>query len=143
PANTKIKEFKKRWTVALDLLEYLNQEYFYLEKEKRWMVAHCQDVSYGCTNTNNLIESWHKVLKMKFLRDHTHRHQDRVIYCLVHHVEPYMKCKVRNENVEAGEKSSERLNELHQVKLDEGFMHKWLSSGRVDSPVEQINKMTL
>ena len=107
------------------------------------MVAHHQDVSYGCTNTNNLIESWHKVLKMKFLRDHTHRHQDRVIYCLVHHVEPYMKCKVRNENVEAGEKSSERLNELHRVKLAEGFMCKWLSSGGVDSPVKQINKMTL
>lgn len=107
------------------------------------MVAHRQEDYYNDINTNNLIESWHRTLKMKFLRDRRHSRVDRVVYCLVHHAVPFYMRKVKIDKVEAGEKSSERLNELCRVKQAEAFMAKWRLDENKGSPIMQIDKTTL
>ncbi|KAG0024797.1 hypothetical protein BGZ80_006070 [Entomortierella chlamydospora] len=55
-------------------------------KRDRWMVCYRQGIEYEHTNTNNLIEAWHRALKMHFFRDKLQRCADEVIYILTNDV---------------------------------------------------------
>ncbi|KAG0260195.1 hypothetical protein BGZ95_004498, partial [Linnemannia exigua] len=91
-ATALITAFKVNW-INNSLLQHVAR-YFEEEMRPRWMFAYRQDISYGATNTNNLIESFHNTLRHRFFKGTRHKFADRVIYTLAEKVIPYFMDKV-------------------------------------------------
>ncbi|KAF9080260.1 hypothetical protein BGX27_005560, partial [Mortierella sp. AM989] len=51
-------------------------------KRERWMICYRQGVEYEQINTNNLIEAWHRTLKIHFFHYKQQRRLDKFIYIL-------------------------------------------------------------
>lgn len=145
-ANHNIDEFKEKWKDYAFLRQL--ERYFTVDMKPRWMFAHRKDISYGCMNTNNLIESYHNQIRRHYLADSRRRYADNVIYILYRQVLPSYELKCVTSDSGAGRmfsgsrkaveltsvKHLEFDNQQRQVDWNPGFV----PPGRVARPAPKI-----
>lgn len=125
--------------IPVNCSQYLDSQYF-TKEPNRWMLAYRQEVTYGNTDTNNLIESWHRTFKKKFLNNYNQKFQDRVIYILVSFVLPFFQDKVRRQSVEAGEKSAEDRRVTRRKIMARAYAERWKEEHGLDNDASFIIK---
>ncbi|KAF9922744.1 hypothetical protein FBU30_007141 [Linnemannia zychae] len=72
------ESFKQRFSHATTLIEYIERNWLQ-EHLERWVVFHRKE---GQEVTTNKVESWHKILKQKYLSYEHNVRADRLLYLL-------------------------------------------------------------
>lgn len=119
-----IKKFRTKWKDFRFVTNYFDKQYFTPKQQAGWMFAHRQSLNYRDTNTNNFIESFHNVLKRKFLNNRMLNREDYLIYKLLEKALPYYQGNVMSADAgavgrrTAGQRRDEEADLRAQIHMD-------------------------
>lgn len=132
--HQKLDTFEKRWASSQQSFwGYFHRYWISNEKFKRWAKCY-QPAMYTNMETNNYVESWHRVLKHSYLRNKRNQRLDLLIHILVDRVEPDMLWKARVYKNRVGPMSPEDAFCRSLERKAEEF----LSQGGMQDPVERV-----
>lgn len=136
--HQKLHEFEEKWSSSQpSFWGYFNRYWISNEKYKRWAKCY-QPAMYTNMETNNYVESWHRVLKHTYLRSKRNQRLDLLIHILVDRVEPDMVRKARVYKNRVGPMSPEEAFARSLERKAKAFLEK----GVVQNPVEKLSDDT-
>jgi hypothetical protein len=133
--EAKLEEYSSIWKIRQPAFwRYFNNHWLKDNKKTRWMKAHRYRIYHGTMDTNNYVESWHNVLKQKFLRRQFNIRLDQLIYVLRYTVIEYYQRETDNRYLAAGrmskaERDLRRVEVLVEEMMARGTLHPLVSVG--------------